>query len=203
MVDAYENWREERPLERRSDERADGRLERRGPRRSEPRFEQRLDQWVSAGRQLVDGVSGARPGTRAGGRSSGLKLDHLGRWVEDKLDWLLEDDEGWRESWEQQPPQPRAQVRSELQSQPSTPRRSRRQPLQAISRRGLQAVVPPSASAAPPADAQDWPADESFALNRWQRGVADRRPAGEQQSAVAPQAGRAVPRSTRRRLDPG
>ena len=108
MVDAYENWREERPLERRSDERADGRLERRGPRRSEPRFEQRLDQWVSAGRQLVDGVSGARPGTRAGGRSSGLKLDHLGRWVEDKLDWLLEDDEGWHESWEQQPPQPRA-----------------------------------------------------------------------------------------------
>jgi hypothetical protein len=71
----------------------------------------RLDQWVSRGRQLVDGVSGARPGSRPGGRPAEGRaggrpsLDGLGRWVETRLDWLLEDDDDWREPWE--PPAPR------------------------------------------------------------------------------------------------
>ena len=179
MVDAYDNWPQERPDDRRLDER----LERRPSRRPEPRLEQRLDQWVSAGRQLVDGVSGARPGSRPGGRSSGLKLDHLGRWVEDKLDWLLEDEEGWRESWEQPPGQP-----AQTQPKPEPQRRTRRQPLEAISRRG---------QAAP----QDWPEDDSFTLQRWQRGTEGRRAAPEPEPAVAPQSGRMLPRSTRRRFD--
>ena len=171
MVDAYDNWREERP---------DDRGERRGLRRGEPRLEQRLDQWVSAGRQLVDGVSGARPGSRPGGRTSGLKLDHLGRWVEDKLDWLLEDDEGWRESWEGSEASP-------------PPRRSaRREPLQAISRRR------PARQPAPDGDA--WPEEESFSVSRWQRGSS-----GADAAAPEPpppvQSGRAVPRSSRRRFD--
>ncbi len=75
--------------------------------RSEKRFDQRFDQWLTTGRQLVDGVAGARPGSRAsgrpepGGRASGLpRPGGLGRWVEDKLDWLLEDEDGWREPWE-------------------------------------------------------------------------------------------------------
>jgi len=90
------------PLGGRTDFRAGPRPESR-----EPRFDQRLDQWLATGRQLVDGVAGARPGSRAsgrpqpGGRAGGLpRPGGLGRWVEDKLDWLLEDDEGWREPWE-------------------------------------------------------------------------------------------------------
>ena len=177
MVDAYDNWREERP---------DDRLERRGPRRSdfrqEPRLEQRLDQWVSAGRQLVDGVSGARPGSRGGARS-GLRLDHLGRWVEDKLDWLLEDDEGWRESWEQ----PAAAA---------APRRSQRQPLEALSRRRA-----PSSAAG---GAEAWPDDKSFSVSRWKRSASASAPAPEapvrELRAEPPaQRGRALPRSSRRR----
>ncbi len=71
----------------------------------------RLDQWMNAGRQLVDGVAGARPGSRPGGppaegRAGGRpSLEGLGRWVETRLDWLLEDDDDWREPWE--PPAPR------------------------------------------------------------------------------------------------
>ena len=90
------------PLGGRTDLRAGPRPESR-----EPRFDQRLDQWLATGRQLVDGVAGARPGSRAsgrpqpGGRAGGLpRPGGLGRWVEDKLDWLLEDDDGWREPWE-------------------------------------------------------------------------------------------------------
>ena len=90
------------PLGGRTDLRAGPRPESR-----EPRFDQRLDQWLATGRQLVDGVAGARPGSRAsgrpqpGGRAGGLpRPGGLGRWVEDKLVWLLDDDDGWREPWE-------------------------------------------------------------------------------------------------------
>ena len=190
MVDAYDNWREERP---------DDRLDRRGVRRSEPRLEQRLDQWVSAGRQLVDGVSGARPGSRGGARP-GLRLDHLGRWVEDKLDWLLEDEDGWRESWEQQPAAP-------------PKRRSQRQPLEARSRRRAAAAPSERRVADSPAvpmsaetrgDAEAWPDDDSFSLNRWQRSssgapVPDA-PAAAQRAEPLGQRGRTVPRSSRRRV---
>ncbi|MCT0225316.1 hypothetical protein [Synechococcus sp. CS-1328] len=77
-------------------------------RRGDDPLEQRLDRWVNAGRQLVDGVSGARPGSRPSGRGatpragSRPRLDNLGRWMGDKLDWLLDDnDDDWREPWEQ------------------------------------------------------------------------------------------------------
>ena len=157
MRDSYDDWSSERP-------------ERPAYRRGERGLDQRMDQWVSAGRQLVDGVSGARPGGRRS--SSGLRLDQVGRWVEDKIDWLLEDDDGWRESWEE----------------PSAPQ-SRRQPLDAISRRGLSAR--PSAAPAPmrveaqpqpsapassqePVDPDAWPEDETFTLNRWKREASPR-----------------------------
>jgi hypothetical protein len=166
MVDSYDNWPEER-------------AERRSTRRSEPRLEQRLDQWVSAGKQLVDGVSGARPGSRPAGRGSGMRLDHLGRWVEDKLDWLMDDDETWRESWE-----PSAPV--------AEPSRRRRQPLEAVSRRVRQQTPPPAA------DAQDWPEDDSFSVNRWQRRAGRQAPEPES-DAPRFQSGRQVPRSSRRR----
>lgn len=118
-------------------------------------LEQRLDRWVEAGRQLVDGVSGARPGSRRGG--SRLNPAELGRWVETKLDWLRDDEDAddWREPWQPQP-QPQSQPR---RSDP----RSRRRPLDAISRR------PPAPQASPAAAASEWPDDALFSVPRWQR----------------------------------
>ncbi len=199
--------------------------DRRGP---DP-LEQRLDRWVSAGRQLVDGVSGARPGSRpagrggparGGARSGSLpRLDNLGRWMEDKLDWLLEDGDDWREPWEQpeaggeirrapaaragdpragdpQPGDPRPGI-----SGGSTPRRSARRPLEAISLRAAPAPGP--AAAAEPAE--DWPSDDDFNLPRWQR-PSGPPPAGTRETAPGPlsptnpaAAPRPLPRSSRRR----
>jgi len=97
-------------------------------------LEQRLDRWVETGRQLVDGVAGARPGSRSPGRGQSrrpgprLNPSELGRWVEGKLEWLL-DDEGeddWREPWQSSPG---ASV-------------GRRRPLEAISRRGRTPDTP-------------------------------------------------------------
>jgi len=71
-------------------------------------LEQRLDRWVDRGRQLVEGVSGARPGSRQasnpsenrpGGRGSGI--EGLGRWMGNRFDWLLDDGEDWREPWQE------------------------------------------------------------------------------------------------------
>ena len=72
---------------------------------SDDPLDRRLDQWLETGRQLVDGVSGARPGRRSGagarsGRSASASLDAVGRWMGDKIDWLLDEEDDWREPWD-------------------------------------------------------------------------------------------------------
>lgn len=137
----------------------------------EQRMERRLDTWLETGRQLVDGVSGRRPGQR---RTS-LDLDSMGRWVGEKVDWLLDDDDDWREPWQEQ-------------TSPEASRRGGKRPLQAVSRRR------------PSAADDSWPEDESFRLQRWQRtagldGQFDEQPV--RQSMRSPR--RVLPRSSRRR----
>lgn len=191
-----------------SEDRWDSRRPRRGDSRPEPRLEQRLDQWMSAGRQLVDGVAGTRPGSRGDGRPGGaLRLNQVGRWVETKLDWLLEDDEAWRESWEEPDRARRQPEASRLtDSRPVQPSRPRRQPLQAISRRTAPAQASSQSPAQPvqqpdPSQLQDWPEDDSFTVNRWSRtDQPARQPSPPDQAASRP-VGRAVPRSSRRRFD--
>ena len=127
-------------------------------RRGGDSLEQGLDRLVSAGRQLVDGVSGARPGS-ASRRGGGLpRLDALGRWVEDRLDWILEEDDDWREPWQDPAPSERPGLQgtplqgTQLQgdaiqgASPGRQRRSPRRPLEAISRRGLTAGAAGSAA---------------------------------------------------------
>ncbi|MFM7696052.1 MAG: hypothetical protein ACKO6G_05195, partial [Vulcanococcus sp.] len=131
------------------DDWSDGRSERRSYRRPEPRFEQRLDQWMTAGRQLVDGVAGARPGSRPSARGAGaaaglrLRPGDLGRWVENKIDWLLEDDDGWREPW-QEPRRAGVAPREPRWSEPDAGR-SR----SAGERRSVIPAAPAAAAAAP------------------------------------------------------
>jgi hypothetical protein len=121
--------------------RPQGRGALRGP---EP-LDQRLERWVNRGLDLVDGVSGARPGGRfsgirsrdtAGGIGGGLgsrtgdapggagqlrqgrsdgasavfRPGRLGRWVEERLDWLLDEDgeDDWREPWQEPSARPAA-----------------------------------------------------------------------------------------------
>lgn len=164
-------------------------------------LEQRLDRWVEAGRQFVDGVSGARPGSRGSARSgsrdgqrrgaSRLSPGDLGRWVETKLEWLLDDegDDDWREPWQAPRPRPRLGVN-----------RSPRRPLEAISRRGTAATPQPVPRSEREAEGSgDWPSDDDLRIARWQR---DLPPASLEASSApppAPQPSRPLPRSTRRR----
>lgn len=168
-------------------------------RRAPDALEDGLDRLVTAGRQLVDGVSGARPGSRRrAGANAGAalpRLGDLGRWVEERLDGLLDDDDdAWREPWQE--PGRELQARSE----PPAPERSRRRPLDAISRR----TQPPASPGAPAAaaDEGDWPSDDAFTVRRWQRDPGSRQPeaAAEQPRSVDRRGpGRPLPRSSRRR----
>lgn len=170
-----------------------------GARRRPPDpLEQRFDRLMSAGRQLVDGVSGARPGSRQPGRAQGAaplpRLGDLGRWVESRLDGLLDDDDdNWREPWQNQPaPAP----------EPTSPRR---RPLEALSRRGQPAPAGRVSDRAG-VTGEDWPDDASFRVPRWQR---DPRPQPEPQPQPEPPRSQApagtgtrpLPRSSRRRAD--
>jgi hypothetical protein len=157
--------------------------------RSRDPRDRRLDQWLETGRQLVDGVAGRRPGQRR----PGLDLDSVGRWVGDKVEWLLEEDDDWREPWQDS----------------AEPMARRKQPLQAISRRSRQRSMPAAAPQPPPPTAapsvaessapDDWPEDDLFQVQRWQRDPIQRSsPQGEPQDQP-PSARRGLPRSSRRR----
>ncbi len=143
----------------------------------EERRDRRLDTWIETGRQFVDGVSGRRPGQRR----STFDLDSVGRGVCDKVEWLLEDDDAWREPWQEN----------------DRPMRSGKRPLEAISRRGRQVVPPAPAMTTPePGSVDDWPEDDSFRVERWQRSRGPVTPAVDPQPS-APR--RSLPRSSRRR----
>jgi hypothetical protein len=167
-------------------------------------LDQRVDRWVSAGRQFVEGVAGSRPGGRPSGRGADRRpmvrprLDDLGRWVEDRLDWLLEDGDDWREPW-QEGEERRGPV------PPAGPSRSRRQGLEAVSRRGRIAAPEPRVplgDGTAGADDGEWPDDASFSLPRWQRpDRSEPREASPPPTSTPPglPGSRPLPRSSRRR----
>ena len=143
--------------------------------RSRDPRDRRLDQWLETGRQLVDGVAGRRPGQRR----AGLDLDSVGRWVGDKVEWLLEEDDDWREPWQDS----------------AEPKGRGKRPLQAISRRSRQRSVPAAASSSP----DDWPEDDLFQVQRWQRDPAQRSSSEGEPLDQPPTPRRGLPRSSRRR----
>jgi hypothetical protein len=101
----------------------------------------------------------------------------------------LEEDDDWREPWQDT----------------AEPKGRGKRPLQAISRRARQRSVPAAASSSP----DDWPEDDLFQVQRWQRDPAQRssseRSSSEQSSSEGepqdqpPTPRRGLPRSSRRR----
>ena len=66
-------------------------------------LDRKVDQFLEAGRQLVDGVSGTRPGSRRRARFNRLSRSNIkdvGRWVSDKVDAIFEDEEFEDEEFE-------------------------------------------------------------------------------------------------------
>ncbi|WP_353291886.1 hypothetical protein [Synechococcus sp. M16CYN] len=160
MEERYERYRPERPHDLRD------------------RF---LHRWLGTGRQLIDGFAGRRPGQRR----PRLNLDSFGRWVGGKVDWLLEEEDGWREPWQEASPRPLSRAK---------------RPLQAISRRSQRRKSDSSVLLAPSTSLSfdDWPDEELFRLQRQQRALGQRSPSGVKSQVLPPFFQRGLPRSSRR-----
>ena len=155
-------------------------------------LDRRVDQLIESGLQFVDGIAGTRPGIRKPNLTnlSVPSLDKVGRWVGDKLDWFLEDEDDWVEPW---------------QSDEQVSSSGKKKPLEAISRRTSN-KQPTSASleaSKQSSDPNEWPDASSFRVERWQR-----RPIKENDDSLRLQGSRresrgferrALPRSSRRR----
>ncbi len=156
-------------------------------------LDRRVDNWIETGRRVVDGVAGNRPGIRrtSGSRLSGKSLDQVGRWVGDKLDWFLEDEDEWMDP-------------KYTDSQASYS--SSKKPLDAVSLRVKKQTSSSSKEVQDNCDADEWPEESSFRVERWQRrGQINENVDSEKFSrrrSIDTKGGdrRPLPRSSRRRL---
>ena len=137
-------------------------------------FDQRFEQFFEAGRQIADGFSGARPGTRKrqGFRDfSRRNVRNVGDWVTNKMDSFFEDDfEEWNnddididekefKSFSRGP-----DAQEDFSSQG-------KRPLEAISLRLKDNIVEQQRRLAPSKDDynQEWQEDSFFQTNKWKR----------------------------------
>ena len=159
--------------------------------RSRDPLEKKMDQWLETGRQFVDGVSGNRPGQRRSNRSISSSFDNVGRWVGDKIDWFLEEEDDWMEPWQPQEKDPNINL--------STQKR----PMKAISLRGTKSIPPASRTKEIAHDRDSWPDDSAFRIEKWERNDNKQKddpeiPLDSQEKSNAFQR-RSLPRSSRRR----
>ena len=129
--------------------------------RSRDYLDRRMDKWIQTGKQVVDGVAGNRPGQKRGvwkDRSTGTKIEKVGRWMEEKIDWFFENDEDWFDD----------EGFDDEQVQEST--NNKKRPLGAISLRAPKALPPQIDKKRNNLDeSSEWPDEQSFKVNRWER----------------------------------
>ena len=153
-------------------------------------FDKRLDQLIEAGRQVVDGVAGNRPGKRNLGSIEGNSLSrfsNVSSWVEDKLDWLLEDNEDWMEG--------------PLNSNTKLDNLNEKKPLEAISQRNLKDFDKNTDFQKVDSSVNDeWPEESTFKLNKWTRDHSKENEDPQISSKNLNSSRRPLPRSSRKRL---
>ena len=137
-------------------------------------FDKKIDQFFEAGRQIADGFSGTRPGTR---KNSSIRdfsrrnVRNVGNWVTDKMDSFFEDDfEEWsnddieidEKEFKSYSRGPDAEEDFSFQE---------KRPLEAISLRLKDNIVEQQKRLAPSKDDsnQVWEEDSFFQTNKWKR----------------------------------
>ncbi len=137
-------------------------------------FDQRFEQIFEAGRQIADGFSGTRPGTRKRQNFrdfSRRKVRNVGDWVTDKMDSFFEDD---FEEWSNDDIDIDDKEFKSFRRSPNDEEdfsSSGKRPLQAISLRLKDKIVEKQKRLSPAKDYSDqnWEDDSFFQINKWQR----------------------------------
>ena len=137
-------------------------------------FDQRFEQIFEAGRQIADGFSGTRPGTRKRQSFkdfSRRNVRNVGNWVTDKMDSLFEDDfEEWsNDDIEIDEKEYKSYSRGHDAEEDFLFQEKR--PLEAISLRLKDNIVEQQKRLAPSTDIsnQEWEDDSFFQTNKWHR----------------------------------
>ena len=163
--------------------------------RSREPFDRKVDKWIQTGKQVVDGVAGNRPGQRRIGwqdKETSANFEKVGRWVGEKIDWFFDDEDDWLENedvYDESPPEISSNIK---------------RPLSAISLRVPKALSPQIDATRNNSDEGDeWPDDQSFKLNKWQRkdNPINKNPPDfiESFDKRTPQRRKNIPRSNRRK----
>ena len=154
-------------------------------------LERRVDRWIETGLQVVDGVAGNRPGNRrsSSARPASANLERVGRWVGDKLDWFLDEEEAWLDE----------PSHTDFEASYTSGKR----PLEAISRRVPKQISQSTKYSQGDLNNDEWPEESSFRVNRWQRDQSKENLDSLSNSSDYPQqirpGRRTLPRSRRRR----
>ena len=124
-------------------------------------FDKKIDQFFEAGKQIADGISGARPGTRKKSSFrdfSRRNVKNVGNWVTDKVDSFFEDD---FEEWNNDD--------ADIEEKDFSFQGKR--PLEAISLRSKEKIIDQQKKLGPSKDYsnQGWEEDSFFQTNKWKR----------------------------------
>ena len=170
-------------------------------------FDQRFEQIFEAGRQIADGFSGTRPGTRKRQSFrdfSRRKVRNVGDWVTDKMDSFFEDD---FEEWSNDDIDIDEKEFKSFSRAPNTEENfssPEKRPLQAISLRLQDKIVEQQKRLSPAKDypEQNWEDDSFFQINKWQRSSQNKDAShlDQQSNNKRISTSRNLPRSRRNRL---
>ena len=170
-------------------------------------FDQRFEQIFEAGKQIADGFSGTRPGTRKRQSFrdfSRRKVRNVGDWVTDKMDSFFEDDfEEWsNEDIDIDEKEFKSFSRGRNVAEDYSPQEKR--PLEAISLRLKDDIVDRQKRLAPSNydSNQVWEEDSFFQANKWKRDSLkkDESHLDQKSNGKRISLGRNLPRSRRSRL---
>ena len=137
-------------------------------------FDQRFEQIFEAGRQIADGFSGTRPGTRKRQSFkdfSRRNVRNVGNWVTDKMDSFFEDDfEDWNNDDIDIDEKEFKSFRRDSNAKEDF-LLQRKRPLEAISLRPQDNNIDQQKQLGPSNDSsnQEWEEDSFFRNNKWKR----------------------------------
>ena len=170
-------------------------------------FDQRFEQIFEAGRQIADGFSGTRPGTRKRQSFrdfSRRNVRNVGNWVTDKMDSFFEDD---YEEWSNDDIEIDEKEFKSFSRGPDAEEdfsSQEKRPLKAISLRLKDKIVEQQKRLSPSKDSSDqnWEDDSFFQINKWQRSSQnkDASQLDQQSNNKRISTARNLPRSRRSRL---
>ena len=169
-------------------------------------FDKRFEQLFEAGRQIADGFSGARPGTR---KRTSFKdfsqrnVRNVSNWVTDKMDSFFDDDyEEWNNDNFDADENEFKSFRRSIDSVEDLSSKSKK-PLEAISLRSRDKISEQQKRLSPSMDYsnQDWEEDSFFQINKWQRSSKNKEESNFDQKSNNPRISktRNLPRSRRSR----